>query len=87
MKSLSFPSVSCLACHYFSLSFFRIIYALLLVAVVCWLVLDTAKLGTRQLVSFAGLLFLIFLMMLFSKHPFRVKGKSKYQYAYAHGEN
>ncbi|XP_022613332.1 solute carrier family 28 member 3 [Seriola dumerili] len=46
-------------------------YVLVLVAVVCWLALDTAQLGTRQLVSFSGLLFLIFLMMLFSKHPFR----------------
>lgn len=70
----SFSSVSCLVWHHLSLSLFRIIYVLLLVAVVCWLALDTAKLGTRQLVSFAGLLCLIFLMMLFSKHPFRVKG-------------
>ncbi|CAK6950523.1 solute carrier family 28 member 3-like [Scomber scombrus] len=48
-----------------------IMYVLLLVAVVCWLALDTAKRGTRQLVSFSGLLLLIFLMLLFSKHPFR----------------
>ncbi|KAM3610763.1 uncharacterized protein V6R79_008629 [Siganus canaliculatus] len=48
-----------------------IIYVLLLVAVVCWLVLDTAQRGTRQLVSFCGLLLFIFLMLLFSKHPFR----------------
>uniref|UniRef100_A0A671V1M1 Sodium/nucleoside cotransporter n=1 Tax=Sparus aurata TaxID=8175 RepID=A0A671V1M1_SPAAU len=48
-----------------------IMYALLLAAVVCWLALDTARQGTRQLVSFFGLLLLIFLMMLFSKHPFR----------------
>uniref|UniRef100_A0A3B4ZNA1 Sodium/nucleoside cotransporter n=1 Tax=Stegastes partitus TaxID=144197 RepID=A0A3B4ZNA1_9TELE len=48
-----------------------IIYALLLVAVVCWLALDTAQRGTRQLVSFFGLLLFIFLMLLFSKHPFR----------------
>ncbi|XP_053181129.1 solute carrier family 28 member 3-like [Scomber japonicus] len=48
-----------------------IIYVLLMVAVVCWLALDTAKQGTRQLVSFSGLLLLIFLMLLFSKHPFR----------------
>ncbi|XP_075955751.1 solute carrier family 28 member 3-like [Anarhichas minor] len=43
----------------------------LLVAVVGWLALDTAKRGTRQLVSFVGLLLLIFLMLIFSKHPFR----------------
>ncbi|XP_051277584.1 solute carrier family 28 member 3-like [Dicentrarchus labrax] len=48
-----------------------IIYVLLLLAVVCWLALDTAQRGTRQLVSFFGLLLLIFLMLLFSKHPFR----------------
>ncbi|CAJ1068932.1 solute carrier family 28 member 3-like [Xyrichtys novacula] len=47
------------------------ICVLLLVAVVLWLALDTAQQGTRQLVSFFGLLLLIFLMMLFSKHPFR----------------
>ncbi|XP_068167395.1 solute carrier family 28 member 3-like [Antennarius striatus] len=47
------------------------IVVLILIAVVCWLTLDTAKLGTRQLISFSGLLFLIFLMLLFSKHPFR----------------
>ncbi|XP_067431730.1 solute carrier family 28 member 3-like [Thunnus thynnus] len=48
-----------------------IIYVLLLVAVVCWLTLDTAKRGTRQLVSFFGLLLLILSMLLFSKHPFK----------------
>uniref|UniRef100_A0A665VGL7 Sodium/nucleoside cotransporter n=1 Tax=Echeneis naucrates TaxID=173247 RepID=A0A665VGL7_ECHNA len=44
---------------------------LVLLAVVCWLTMDTAQLGTRQLVSFFGLLLLVFLMLLFSKHPFR----------------
>ncbi|XP_074525798.1 solute carrier family 28 member 3-like [Halichoeres trimaculatus] len=44
---------------------------MLLAAVVLWLALDTAQQGTRQLVSFFGLLLLIFLMLLFSKHPFR----------------
>ncbi|XP_047448266.1 solute carrier family 28 member 3-like [Mugil cephalus] len=48
-----------------------VICVLALVGVVCWLVLDTAKLGTRQLVSFSGLLLLTFLIVLFSKHPFR----------------
>ncbi|XP_037115571.1 solute carrier family 28 member 3-like isoform X1 [Syngnathus acus] len=47
-----------------------LICACVLVGLVCWLVLDTAKRGERQLVSFFGLLLLIFLMMLFSKHPF-----------------
>uniref|UniRef100_A0A3Q3JCZ3 Uncharacterized protein n=1 Tax=Monopterus albus TaxID=43700 RepID=A0A3Q3JCZ3_MONAL len=48
-----------------------ILHVLLLGAVVCWLVLDTAQRGKRQLMSFSGLLILVFLMMLFSKHPFR----------------
>ncbi|XP_034026332.1 solute carrier family 28 member 3-like isoform X2 [Thalassophryne amazonica] len=49
---------------------------LLLIAVVCWLILDTAKQGTRQLRSFAGLLLFVFLMLLFSKHPFRWRWKT-----------
>ncbi|XP_076586657.1 solute carrier family 28 member 3-like [Chaetodon auriga] len=53
-----------------------IVYVSLLVAVVCWIALDTAQQGTRQLVSFFGLLFLIFLMLLFSKHPFRWSWKT-----------
>ncbi|XP_078141499.1 solute carrier family 28 member 3-like [Centroberyx gerrardi] len=44
---------------------------LLLAALVSWLVVDTAKQGSRQLVSFAGLLVFIFLIGLFSKHPLR----------------
>ncbi|RVE68131.1 hypothetical protein OJAV_G00088670 [Oryzias javanicus] len=47
------------------------VYVLLLAAVVCWLVLDTAQRGTRQLVSFGGFLLLVFLMIVFSKHPFK----------------
>ncbi|XP_062237813.1 solute carrier family 28 member 3-like isoform X1 [Platichthys flesus] len=47
------------------------IYMSVLVAVVCWLALDTAQQGTRQLMSFFGLLLFIFLIALFSKHPFR----------------
>ena len=57
--------------RFFSLS--RIIYVLLLAAVLSWFVLDTAQRGTRQIVSFFGLLLLVFLMLLFSKHPFRVR--------------
>ncbi|XP_029915163.1 solute carrier family 28 member 3-like [Myripristis murdjan] len=49
-----------------------VVCVLLLVGVVCWLALDTAKQGTRQLVSFAGLLVFIFLMVVFSKSPFRI---------------
>ncbi|CAL8297231.1 unnamed protein product [Gadus morhua 'NCC'] len=49
-----------------------VVYAVLLVMLVCWLVFDTAKSGTRQLVSFAGLVLLILLMALFSKRPTRI---------------
>nr|XP_061803942.1 solute carrier family 28 member 3-like [Nerophis lumbriciformis] len=48
-----------------------LIYTCVLVGLVCWLILDTGKHGKRQIMSFFGLLLLIFLMMLFSKHPFR----------------
>lgn len=60
-------------CKNIYLLVFRIMYLLVLVVVVCWVALDTAQRGTRQLVSFSGLLLLIFSMLLFSKHPFRVR--------------
>lgn len=65
-------------------SFYRIIYVLLLASVVSWLALDTAQRGTRQIVSFFGLFFLIFLMFLFSKHPFRVRHAFMHTHAHAH---
>uniref|UniRef100_A0A8K9XMS8 Sodium/nucleoside cotransporter n=1 Tax=Oncorhynchus mykiss TaxID=8022 RepID=A0A8K9XMS8_ONCMY len=40
-----------------------VVCVLLLVAVVCWLVFDTAKQGSRQLVSFSGLLCFVMLML------------------------
>ncbi|XP_076010123.1 solute carrier family 28 member 3-like [Genypterus blacodes] len=48
-----------------------VMYSSLLLVVVLWLALDTAKQGRRQLMSFFGLLIFIFLMLLYSKHPFR----------------
>uniref|UniRef100_A0A3Q3RIV5 Solute carrier family 28 member 3 n=1 Tax=Mastacembelus armatus TaxID=205130 RepID=A0A3Q3RIV5_9TELE len=48
-----------------------IIYMLMLLAVVFWLALNVVQQGIRPLVSFFGLLLFIFLMLLFSKHPFR----------------
>lgn len=50
----------------------RVALVSLLVFVVLWLALDTAQRGPRQMVSFLGLVLLIFLMLLFSKHPFKV---------------
>uniref|UniRef100_A0A673CCW7 Sodium/nucleoside cotransporter n=1 Tax=Sphaeramia orbicularis TaxID=375764 RepID=A0A673CCW7_9TELE len=64
-----YPIRNCLRKNWFWIK--RIIYVSLLMTVVCWLVLDTAKRGTRQLMSFCGLLVLVFLMLLFSKHPFK----------------
>lgn len=57
----------------FLLDLCRVLSVSLLVLVVLWLALDTAKRGTRQIVSFLGLLLFIFLMLLFSKHPFHVR--------------
>lgn len=57
----------------FLLDLCRVLYVSLLVLVVSWLALDTARQGTRQIVSFFGLLLYIFLMLLFSKHPFHVR--------------
>uniref|UniRef100_A0A8C7IUP4 Sodium/nucleoside cotransporter n=1 Tax=Oncorhynchus kisutch TaxID=8019 RepID=A0A8C7IUP4_ONCKI len=55
---------------------FPVVCVLLLVAVVCWLVFDTAKQGSRQLVSFSGLLCFIMLMLVFSRNPFRVSWRT-----------
>ncbi|XP_026177578.1 solute carrier family 28 member 3 isoform X2 [Mastacembelus armatus] len=58
----------------FTRNWFRIrwiIYMLMLLAVVFWLALNVVQQGIRPLVSFFGLLLFIFLMLLFSKHPFR----------------
>uniref|UniRef100_A0A8C4RZS5 Solute carrier family 28 member 3 n=1 Tax=Erpetoichthys calabaricus TaxID=27687 RepID=A0A8C4RZS5_ERPCA len=46
-----------------------VLYIALIAAVICWLVFDTANQGTRQLISFGGLLMYIALMFIFSKHP------------------
>ncbi|XP_041720660.2 solute carrier family 28 member 3 isoform X2 [Coregonus clupeaformis] len=53
-----------------------VVFVLLLVAVVCWLVFDTAKQGTRQLVSFSGLVCFVMLMLVFSRNPFRVSWRT-----------
>jgi len=77
-------------CPSFCLS--RVVYVSLLGALVGWLALDTAKRGSRQLVSFFGLLLLIFFIVVFSKHPFRVKDTHTYTHhphththTYTHG--
>ncbi|XP_010165428.2 solute carrier family 28 member 3-like, partial [Antrostomus carolinensis] len=49
-----------------------VLYAALIITVICWLIFDTAKQGSRQLISFGGLAMYILLMFIFSKYPTRV---------------
>ncbi|NXL05683.1 S28A3 protein, partial [Mesembrinibis cayennensis] len=44
----------------------------LIITTICWLIFDTAKQGSRQLISFGGLVTYVFLMFIFSKYPTRV---------------
>ncbi|KAK7811997.1 hypothetical protein U0070_018557 [Myodes glareolus] len=55
--------------HWFWLKW--VLWSSLILAVIFWLILDTAKLGHQQLVSFGGLVMYIILLFLFSKHPTR----------------
>ncbi|XP_020039463.1 solute carrier family 28 member 3 isoform X2 [Castor canadensis] len=56
--------------HWFWLKW--VIWSLLILGIIFWLILDTAKLGKQQLVSFGGLVMFLILSFLFSKHPTRV---------------
>ncbi|CAH6796439.1 Slc28a3 [Phodopus roborovskii] len=56
--------------HWFWLKW--VMWSSLILAVIFWLILDTAKLGKQQLISFGGLIMYIILLFLFSKHPNRV---------------
>ncbi|XP_053149052.1 solute carrier family 28 member 3 [Hemicordylus capensis] len=49
-----------------------VVWIALAAALVCWLVFDTAKQGTNQLISFGGLAMFVFLMLIFSKYPTKV---------------
>ncbi|XP_037652780.1 solute carrier family 28 member 3 isoform X2 [Choloepus didactylus] len=64
------PSKRLLDGHWFWLKW--VIWISLILWVILWLILDTAKLGQQQLVSFGGLIMYIVLVFLFSKHPTRV---------------
>ncbi|NXY42974.1 S28A3 protein, partial [Ceuthmochares aereus] len=44
----------------------------LVIAIICWLIFDTAKKGSHHLVSFGGLVMYVLLMFIFSKHPTRI---------------
>ncbi|XP_075406834.1 solute carrier family 28 member 3 [Tenrec ecaudatus] len=56
--------------HWFWLKW--VLWSSLILAVIFWLIFDTAKLGQQQLVSFGGLIMYILLVFVFSKHPNRV---------------
>ncbi|NXS43493.1 S28A3 protein, partial [Balaeniceps rex] len=49
-----------------------VLCAALIITIICWLVFDTAKQGSRQLISFGGLMVYVLLMFIFSKYPTRV---------------
>ncbi|KAJ6669639.1 hypothetical protein lerEdw1_000188 [Lerista edwardsae] len=49
-----------------------VVWIALVAAIVCWLIFDTAKQGTNQLISFGGLVMYVLLLLLFSKYPTKV---------------
>ncbi|XP_061199891.1 solute carrier family 28 member 3 isoform X1 [Neopsephotus bourkii] len=49
-----------------------VLCAALTIAIICWLIFDTAKQGSHQLISFGGLVLYVLLMFIFSKYPTRV---------------
>ncbi|NXM02730.1 S28A3 protein, partial [Tyrannus savana] len=44
----------------------------LIITIICWLIFDTMEQGSRQLISFGGLVMYVLLMLIFSKYPTRV---------------
>ncbi|XP_069481964.1 solute carrier family 28 member 3 [Ambystoma mexicanum] len=64
------PCAAAFLKHWFWMKW--VIYICLVAGVVCWLVFDTARMGARQLISFAGLVMYVLLLWAFSKHPARV---------------
>ncbi|NXC35058.1 S28A3 protein, partial [Campylorhamphus procurvoides] len=50
----------------------RVLCAALFITIICWLIFDTKKKGSRQLISFGGLVMYVLLMFIFSKYPARV---------------
>ncbi|XP_066460205.1 solute carrier family 28 member 3 [Eleutherodactylus coqui] len=49
-----------------------VLWISLTAAVILWLIFDTAKMGSNQLISFGGLVMYVLLMFIFSKHPTKV---------------
>ncbi|EHA99686.1 Solute carrier family 28 member 3, partial [Heterocephalus glaber] len=64
------PGRQLLDSHWFWMKW--VMWSLLILGIIFWLILDTAKLGQQHLVSFGGLVMYIVLLFLFSKHPTRV---------------
>lgn len=50
----------------------RVLCASLIIMIICWLIFDTTKRGSRQLISFGGLVMYVVLMLIFSKYPAQV---------------
>ncbi|XP_023799280.1 solute carrier family 28 member 3 isoform X2 [Cyanistes caeruleus] len=48
-----------------------VLCAALIVTIICWLIFDTTKQGSHQLISFGGLVMYVLLMLIFSKYPTR----------------
>ncbi|NXL88236.1 S28A3 protein, partial [Alectura lathami] len=49
-----------------------VLCAAFIIAIILWLIFDTAKLGSHQMISFGGLVVYILLMFIFSKYPTQV---------------
>ncbi|XP_073489678.1 solute carrier family 28 member 3 [Aquarana catesbeiana] len=49
-----------------------VIWLSLVAGIILWLIFDTARMGSNQLISFGGLVMYILLMFIFSKHPTKV---------------
>ncbi|KAM5191353.1 solute carrier family 28 member 3 [Mantella aurantiaca] len=49
-----------------------VIWLSLVAGIILWLIFDTARMGSNQLISFGGLVMYILLMFVFSKHPTKV---------------
>ncbi|XP_009326467.1 PREDICTED: solute carrier family 28 member 3 [Pygoscelis adeliae] len=64
------PGRSYLEKHWFWLKW--VLCAALIITIICWLIFDTAKQGSCQLISFGGLVMYVLLTFIFSKYPTRV---------------
>ncbi|KAG8455297.1 hypothetical protein GDO86_001479 [Hymenochirus boettgeri] len=49
-----------------------VIWISLVTGIICWLIFDTARMGSNQLISFGGLVMYVLLMFIFSKHPTKI---------------